>query len=133
MTTEELRSMPVNTYTTLDDPLATNGTFAWGINASGQIVGSYGDASIFYHGFLYSGGSYTTLDGPLSSGAVAYGINDIGQVVGAYDRHGFLYSGASYTTPDDPSTGSAATVARCINAAGQIVGDCLDASINSHG
>jgi probable HAF family extracellular repeat protein len=56
--------MPVNTYTTLDDPLATNGTFAWGINASGQIVGSYGDASIFYHGFLYSGGSYTTLDGP---------------------------------------------------------------------
>jgi probable HAF family extracellular repeat protein len=57
MNTEELRSMPVNTYTTLDDPLATNGTFAWGINASGQIVGSYGDASIFYHGFLYSGGS----------------------------------------------------------------------------
>ena len=33
------------TYTTLDDPLATNGTFAFGINALGQIVGAYRDAS----------------------------------------------------------------------------------------
>src|SRR2546423_15568365 len=98
MNTEELRSMPVNTYTTLDDPLATNGTFAWGINASGQIVGSYGDASIFYHGFLYSGGSYTTLDGPLSTGAGAYGINEMGQVVGGYHRPGSRYTGGHLNT-----------------------------------
>jgi hypothetical protein len=40
------------TYTTLDDPLATNGTIAAGINASGQIVGQYTDASNHIHGFL---------------------------------------------------------------------------------
>src|SRR6266700_2483661 len=48
------------TYTTLDDPLATNGTFAitngtfaTGINASGQIVGHY-FTNTGNHGFLYN-------------------------------------------------------------------------------
>ena len=41
--------MPVYTYTTLDDPLANNNTQAFGINASGQIVGTYSG-----HGFLKS-------------------------------------------------------------------------------
>jgi hypothetical protein len=38
-------------FTTLDDPLATGGTFAWGIDG-GNIVGSYFDGSI-RHGFLF--------------------------------------------------------------------------------
>ncbi len=33
--------MPVNIYTTLDDPMATNGTSATAINTAGQIVGNY--------------------------------------------------------------------------------------------
>jgi hypothetical protein len=33
--------MPIHTYTTIDDPLATNGTDAFGINDNGQIVGQY--------------------------------------------------------------------------------------------
>jgi len=66
------------TYTTLDDPSATQGTFAQGINASGQIVGYYKNAS-GTHGFLYSGGTYTTLDDPLATnGTQAFGINDMG-------------------------------------------------------
>jgi hypothetical protein len=40
------------TYTTLDDPLATNGTLAFGINGAGLIVGYYYDASSATHGFL---------------------------------------------------------------------------------
>ena len=48
--------MPVYTYTTLDDPLATNGTQAFGINAMGQIVGYYGNNS-GNHGFVLSGGT----------------------------------------------------------------------------
>ena len=57
--------MPVYTYTTFDDPLASggDGTHAAGINDTGQIVGTYDDAS-GVHGFLLSGGSYTTLDAP---------------------------------------------------------------------
>jgi uncharacterized membrane protein len=69
-----------STYTTLNDPAATIGTFANGINATGQIVGSY--LSDAYHGFLLSGGKYTTLDDPLGTdGTFVNGINDIGQIV----------------------------------------------------
>jgi hypothetical protein len=42
--------MPVYTYTTLDDPLASAFTSANGINDIGQIVGSYGDATGGTHG-----------------------------------------------------------------------------------
>jgi uncharacterized membrane protein len=75
--------MPVYTYTTLDDPLASAGnTQAYGINSTGQISGSYSNAS-GAHGFLYSGGTYTTLDDPLATnGTSAQGINDMGQIVG---------------------------------------------------
>src|SRR6516164_5232068 len=86
--------MPVYTYTTLDDPSAINNTQAFGINASGQIVGSYSNASGI-HGFLYSNGTYTALDDPLATGGtLALGINDLGQIVGEYvnatGTHGFL-------------------------------------------
>ena len=56
--------MPIYTYTTLDDPSATRGTVATGINGAGQIVGEYFTAGSVSHGFLYSGGAYTTLDDP---------------------------------------------------------------------
>jgi len=46
--------------------LATTSTVAYGINNSGQIVGSYTNAS-GAHGFLLSGGTYTTLDDPLGT------------------------------------------------------------------
>src|SRR5215831_17765513 len=101
--------MPVYNYTTLDDPLATNGAQAFGINALGQIVGDYlvGTAQ---HAFLYNpnGGTYTTLDEPLATnGTVAPGINDSGQIVGQYidasnQQHGFLLINGSYFTLDDP-------------------------------
>ena len=50
-------------FTTIDVPGASE-TFAVGINNSGQIVGYFG--AIGYHGFLYTGGSFTSIDvGPL--------------------------------------------------------------------
>jgi probable HAF family extracellular repeat protein len=91
--------MPVYTYTTLDDPSATNGTQAVGINDAGQIVGWYDNAS-GSNGFLYSGGTYTTLDAPLGAkDTFLSGINDAGQIVGNYfdssvhsssNEHGFF-------------------------------------------
>jgi probable HAF family extracellular repeat protein len=53
------------TWTTLDDPLATNGTIAYGINDAGQIVGTY-NTSTGTHSFIYSGGIYTTIDDPVN-------------------------------------------------------------------
>ena len=98
--------MPVYTYTTLDDPSGVMGTTtATGINNAGQIVGTYQTVTSGHqiHGFLYSGGTYTTIDDPLATGkSSATGINDAGQVVGFYlgndgHFHGFLYSGGAYT------------------------------------
>jgi uncharacterized membrane protein len=88
------------------------------------------------HGFLYSGGSWTTLDNPAATASghptVASGINDSGQIVGHYadaswNAHGVLYSGGSYTNFDDPSATNN-TIATGINATGQIVGQYTDAS-----
>jgi probable HAF family extracellular repeat protein len=61
--------MPIFTFTTLDDPLAAAsafaGTLAYGINASGQVVGYYTNTTGGgTHGFLYSGGTYTNFDDP---------------------------------------------------------------------
>ena len=43
-------------------PLGTYGTLAAGINDHGQIVGFYVDSNHKEHGFLYSNGTYTTLN-----------------------------------------------------------------------
>jgi hypothetical protein len=61
--------MPIYTYTTLGDPLATNGPFPQGINDAGQIVGYFSfpianRSSLAFHGFLLSGGTYTAIDDP---------------------------------------------------------------------
>src|SRR5438105_7811892 len=96
--------MPVYTFTTLDDPLGM-ATVAYGISNAGQVVGAYTDANLHTHSFLYSGGTFTTLDDPsATTGTLALGINDAGQIVGYYtdasSAHGFLYSGGFYTTLD---------------------------------
>jgi probable HAF family extracellular repeat protein len=123
--------MPVQVYTTFDNPLNTSGdgTLASGINDTGQIVGTYADAS-GVHGFLLSGGSYTTLDDPLAQQyTAAQGINGAGQIVGIYfghaglqsGLHGFLYNKGVYSTIDHPLAANG-TEAAGINAKGEIVG-----------
>jgi len=131
--------MPVQTYTTLDDPSATAGTFVQGINSSGQIVGYYHDnQGSGLHGFLLSGGTYATLDDTVAffGTTLASGINASGQIVGWYSdsanhQHGFLYDGRTYTTLDVPF--SIQTEALGINDRGQIVGYYLDTSVHAHG
>jgi probable HAF family extracellular repeat protein len=130
------------TFTTIDDLLGDRGTEANGINDMGQIVGAYfiGNTN---HGFLYSGGQFTTIDDPLATGGtsttvggtILTGINDAGQIVGTYidatGSHGFLLSGGIYTTLDDPLATAGTftgTMPEGINNAGQIVGQYQDAS-----
>ena len=114
------------------------GHLRYGINDAGQIVGFYIDSSGILHGFLYSGGTYTTLDDPLgTNGTDALRHQQAGQIVGYYIdsndmSHGFLYSGGTYTTLDDP-LGTKGTVASGINDAGQIVGYYFDSSGMEHG
>jgi uncharacterized membrane protein len=68
-------------------------TAANGINTTGQIVGNFSKAT-GGHGFLDTGGSFTTIDVPGSSLTSAFGINAKGQIVGLFENatrtHGFL-------------------------------------------
>ena len=118
-------------YTTLADPLANdNSTSANGINASGQISGTYlGSDGHYngYHGFLYSNGTWTTLNDPSAANQTdAQGTNNSGDVVGNYYNafyHGFLYNAGSWTTLDDPIavTEGGNTYAYGINNAAKVV------------
>ena len=47
------------TFTTIDPP-SSLGTGASGINDAGQIVGTFSDAGFRQHGFLLSGGRFST-------------------------------------------------------------------------
>ena len=83
-------------FTTIDAP-GSSSTFAMGINASGQIVGGFADSQ-GTHGFLLSGGSFTTINPPGGSTPAftfASGINDGGQIVGDLTANGpgYLLSG----------------------------------------
>ena len=117
------------------------GTFARGINDAGQIVGYYIDSSGTSHGFLYSGGTYTTIDDALGGSTELLGINNAGQVVGYYNdssstAHGFLATlptttSYSFTTLNVPSSTGGAQ-AYGINNTGQIVGEYEDSSGAEH-
>src|SRR5690242_7843203 len=86
----QAKAQPTYSFTTLDVPGASRniGTWATGINASGQIVGGY-DRN---HGFLFDNGRYTTLEvpgtiynnGDFTIGTQAQAINASGQIVGSY-------------------------------------------------
>lgn len=67
-------------YTTIDVPDSKDYTVVGGINASGQIVGSYLGTDFVTHGFLLDNGSYTRLDVPGATSSGAGAINDLGTV-----------------------------------------------------
>ena len=65
-------------FTMIDDPLGSQGTSPGGINAAGQIVGSYYTAGGRAHGFLYDRGSFTTIEQPAATNTFLSGINAAG-------------------------------------------------------
>src|SRR5437773_3347886 len=98
------QSAPTYSYERIAYPNAT-ATTAWGINASGDVVGDYVDAAGGRHGFLLHSGAFTRIDiaGALTS---ARGISPGGDIVGVYrgasepvvNAHGFLLSRPGDTT-----------------------------------
>jgi uncharacterized membrane protein len=71
-----------------------DGTAANGINARGQIVGTYIGQDESFHAFLAEGFVFTTLDCPGSVSTAAWGINSAGQIAGTCtvsdQRRGFV-------------------------------------------
>ena len=104
---------------------------AYGINASGQVVGSAVDGEGYTHAFLYSGGSMTQLATSGSGNSYAYAINSAGTTVGEAensasdgDLMAASYSGSAITFLG-PS-GFLTSTAYAVNTAGQVVGTALD-------
>ncbi|MDD4914922.1 MAG: PEP-CTERM sorting domain-containing protein [Methylococcales bacterium] len=81
-----------NTWTAVNDPNATGGTYVTGLNASGEAVGYYVDGT-GDHGFTYN---YVTdsfinndINNPNSAAnTIITGVNDAGTLVGAYTVSG---------------------------------------------
>lgn len=124
------------TFKTSDIPGSTL-QIACGVNDSGQIVGSYLDASSVWHGYELSGGVYTTIDVPFAGATFtnAYGINNAGAIVGAWSNasgtFGFELSGGTYTSLQVP--GETTTYPQNLNEKNQIVGYYEDSSGIIHG
>jgi len=76
-------------YTTIPTPLGTRSATAFGINAGGDVVGSFVDQSLVQHGFLLSkNGEFTVIDFPGARATQARGINPRGDIVGNYSSPG---------------------------------------------
>ncbi len=93
------------TKTALKDPDAHGVTECWGINDAGTIVGDYNDKSGILHGYVESGGTFTTIDPPGTTKTIVYGVSNAGLMGGYFldasgTQHGFLYDGTTYTTVD---------------------------------
>jgi len=114
-----------DTYSAIDFPGAS-ATAPSGINASGDIVGTYTLAGA-NHGFLLSGGVFVSIDYPGARDSEAFSINSQGDVAGYFQDanlawHGFVLCQGEFTVLDDPAA-TTGTFALGINDIGTVVGE----------
>jgi probable HAF family extracellular repeat protein len=101
-------------------------SFAFGINASGQVVGrAYTSGNHDSHATLWNGLAATDLGTISVNDSVAFAINDSGTIVGigytaGFLKHAVVWNGATVT--DLGTLGGTESAATSINASGQIVG-----------
>lgn len=112
------------TLSTLDFPSARV-TAALGINANGDVVGTYVDQNGKNHGFLLTAGQYMSIDPPGSLFTEARGIGANGNIVGDYiasdgNFHGFFLGPEGFK--DISVAGHLNTIPVKINSEGVIVG-----------
>ncbi|MFN2479865.1 MAG: hypothetical protein ABR554_00070, partial [Pyrinomonadaceae bacterium] len=90
-------------YSTIPTPQGTLAATAFGINARGDVVGTFVDKNSVQHGFLLRKGKFTVIDfrdaqDTVAQGTVARGISPDGDIIGNYwltgdpgiGSHGFL-------------------------------------------
>jgi probable HAF family extracellular repeat protein len=119
---------------TIQDLGTLGGTYseAFGINASGQIVGDTATASGSGHAFLYSGGTMFDLNLPGTS-ATARAINASGQIAGYYydgSYQGYVDTNGQIT--DVGNLGSLYSATYALNASGQACGSSMTSSGDEH-
>lgn len=122
--------------TIFDPPQSALLDEAIGVNAHGTIVGIYFDSSNVSHGYIYKGGTFTTIDSPGAAGTAAYDINLAGEIVGCwtdtgYLNHGYALKNGTFTDIEFPQAMS--TCANTIDDKGDIAGTYHDGSNVAHG
>lgn len=127
-------------YTSITGPSGATASEASGINDNGDVVGLYLDSASAQHGFILSGGKYTTVDVKGMSSTACWGINNSGLVtLYALDSSNDYHS---YTTTDKGKTltkwgysgaGALGTVIHSPNNNGDIDGTYFDSSNGGHG
>jgi uncharacterized membrane protein len=116
-----------------------------GINASGDVCGTYQDAAGGFHAYFWGSNDNApiTITVPGQIRSVCGSVNDHGEVVGTYrtpdgsgfDRFGFLLSKGEFTKIDDPNSQpfKGGTEINGINDPGDIVGFYFDDNNDIHG
>jgi hypothetical protein len=106
------------------DGTKANSTQAWGINPRGDIIGFYVKAGVT-HGFLLSGGNFSSIDYPGADSSLANAINARGDIAGSYVvagvTHGFVLTDGNYSPID--ISGAKSSEILGINDNGALVGD----------
>lgn len=110
-------------------------SYAYAVNASGQVVGKAATADGTTHAFLYSGGSMHDLGTFGGTESIARSINDKGQVVGDANladghAHAFLTTGGPLQ--DLGTLGGNYSSAWDINNSGQIIGMSNGTGLNEY-
>ena len=124
-------------FSTIDVPFpGVTSAAAHGINSVGEIVGTYDDAS-GRHGFLLSGGVFSSVDVPGATSTSLHDINDRGHIVGGYAvsdtmSYSFLLANGTFTSIEVPFDDAVFTQVLGINDRSEVVGRYFDGSL-SHG
>jgi uncharacterized membrane protein len=115
-------------FTQLDFPGAAS-TQAWGINASGDIVGAYVSADTSTHGFLRTRGEFISIDFPGAVYTYVNGVSPRGDIVGQYSatlngsgpNHAFVLTrDGMFKTVDFP--GGISSLGIGMNSRGDVLG-----------
>jgi len=125
------------TFQTIDPPGPFFTIVPFGINDGGTVSGSFTDATLRDHGFLFDGAIFTAFDNPSADatkvfalrGTDAFGLNNAGQVAGSYTQGGVLHGSVRvsiglFLTLDVP--GHLHTALTGINDLGVIAGEYSD-------
>ena len=121
---------PKQGFTTLSYPGSIY-TVAYGINNSGDIVGTYVSGSGSQNGFVYSKGKYAKIVDPECNYLLAAGINVSREVVGVCGSQAFTYTSGGFSLLNYP--GATVTLANGINTQGDVVGVYDDENGEQHG
>jgi probable HAF family extracellular repeat protein len=121
-------------YTVINPPSSYTFARANGINDANEIVGDFLTSDSRYHGFKYSGGTYTTYDENKTESCGIFGINSAGHFVGDVGNGPVkAFVNIKGVKKEFTPKGAVSAYAYAINTSDEVVGTYTDSSNISHG